>query len=132
MNSGLFVISYWLFVFLQAKGLCMRLKNKNDVIGYSAFDLTERCYEYNENECLVFDTEESALFSVEDICGYTSGHRIEKVTIKKILKDYGASSGNFAFEPEALKKFVEIATNNKIKFTAAPWDESEELTIVEL
>ncbi len=95
----------------------------DDIIGYSAYDPVEECYEYNENECYVADSPESlqkflagAMFSAED-------YRIEPVKISDFLRDYGCSCGSYALEPEALKRFERMATSNGFEYDVEPYDD---------
>ena len=95
----------------------------DDLIGYSAYDPIEECYEYNENECYVADSPESlqrflagAMFSAED-------YRIEPVRISDFLRDYGCSCGSYALEPEALKRFERTATSNGFEYDVEPYED---------
>jgi len=94
-----------------------------EAIGYSAYNIFEDVYEYNENECFIADSIESlrdflkgAGFSVEDF-------RAKKVHISDILDDYGASGGNYCMEPEALKKFEQEARITGTTYSQEEYDE---------
>ena len=68
----------------------MKKNTTNDltdlIIGYSAFEFSEECYEYNENACYVADNPETlkqfltnAMFDVND-------YRIDTIKLSDILK----------------------------------------------
>jgi len=94
-------------------------KNSETIIGYSAFRLFDECYEYNENACYIADSPESlkeflerAMFAVED-------YRTDAVKISDIIDDYGCSLGEFAMEPEALKRFKKTTD---LTYSVEPYD----------
>jgi len=94
-----------------------------EAIGYSAYNIFEDVYEYNEDECFIADSIESlrdflkgAGFSVEDF-------RAMKVHISDILDDYGASGGNYCMEPEALKRFEQEARITGTTYSQEEYDE---------
>jgi len=90
------------------------------IIGYSAFRLFDECYEYNENACYIADSPESlkeflggTMFSVKD-------YRIDAVKVSDIIDDYGFSLGEFAMEPDALKRFKQTAD---LTYSVKPYDD---------
>ncbi len=94
------------------------------LVGYSALELFEECYEYNENACYVADSPESlrnfiinAGFSIKD-------YRIDPVKFSDFLKDFGCSCGEYALEPKALERFEEAAKAYGIKYTVDQYDDS--------
>ena len=99
-------------------------QNKPDVlVGYSALDLFEECYEYNENACYVADTIDTlhkflkgAMFKIED-------YRIDSVKILDILNDFGYSGGEYALEPKALERFKNAAKVLNIKYSVEPYED---------
>lgn len=75
------------------------------IIGYSAFRTWDECYEYNENACFIADTPKSLEKFIEG-AGFSMGdYRIDPVKLSDITVDYGCSSGEYAMELEALKRF---------------------------
>jgi len=100
------------------------IKNQSaDIIGYSAYDPVEGCYEYNENECYVADSPESlqkflagAIFPVED-------YRVDEVKISDFVRDYGCSCGSYALEPEALQRFERIAGEHRFDYDVEEYED---------
>ncbi len=75
------------------------------IIGYSAFSQWDECYEYNENACFIGDSPKSLKKFIEG-AGFSMGdYRIDPVKLSDITCDYGCSSGEYAMELEALKRF---------------------------
>ncbi len=109
----------------------MTYKESNTVIGFSGFDLFEECYEYNENACYIADTRGAAEAFMENSC-MGSDFRIAPVTIADIMNDCGSSSGEFAMEPGAFRRFRSIAAANGIRFEATPFDGDESLMVVDV
>ena len=95
----------------------------DDLIGYSAFDPEEECYEYNENECYVADSPESLKKFLANAMLPVGDYRIDEVRISDFLKDYGCSCGSYAFEPEALKRFERIAASNDFEYKVEPYED---------
>jgi hypothetical protein len=95
----------------------------DDLIGYSAFDPDEECYEYNENECYVADSPESLRKFLANAMLPVSDYRIDAVKISDFLKDYGCSCGSYALEPEALKRFERAATSNGFEYEVEPYED---------
>ncbi|MBT3583254.1 hypothetical protein HN510_05530 [Candidatus Woesearchaeota archaeon] len=95
--------------FIMFKKIFRKTKTEDEAIGYSIYLPDEGCYEYNEDECLIFDTFESAKELANTLYSCPSYHRIYKVTIHNIIDDYGGSCGGFAFETAAMKKFADSA-----------------------
>jgi len=94
-------------------------KKSATIIGYSAYRLFDECYEYNENACYIADSPESlkeffggAMFAVED-------YRTDAVKLSDIIDDYGCSLGEFAMEPEALKRFRKMPG---LTYSVEPYD----------
>jgi hypothetical protein len=101
------------------------------ILGYSGFDLFEECYGYDEDACHVADTEESARRFM--VCATLTGdYRIESVTLRQIMSDYGSSLGEFAMEPRALERFRAAATAAGVQFETRPSDLNPAVTIVQV
>jgi len=104
----------------------------DEIIGFSGFILFEECYEYNENACYLADTQDVADQFMLD-CGYRkSDYRIDKITIKDILNDYGCSCGEYAMENNAFIKFKKVADNKGIKFEVEPFELDPTLKVVNI
>ena len=94
--------------------------NSNPIIGYSAFILFDECYEYNENACYVADSPESLKAFLKDATFNINDYRFDKIKLSDILDDFGGSSGEFAMEPEALKRFKQVSS---VTYAAEPYDD---------
>ena len=93
------------------------------ILGYSAFEFSEECYEYNENACYVADSPESlkqfiinAMFNVKD-------YRIDQIKLSDIINDFGCSSGEYALEQKALDRFEKAAKLLGMKYSFEPYDD---------
>lgn len=95
-------------------------KNDYPIIGYSAFILFDECYEYNENACYIADSEESLKDFLKDATFNINDYRFDEIKLSDILDDYGCSCGEYAMEPEALKRFKQVSN---VKFTVEPYDD---------
>ena len=95
-------------------------KNDNPIIGYSAFILFDECYEYNENACYIADSEESLKNFLEDATFNINDYRFDAIKLSDIIHDYGCSCGEYAMEPEALKKFKQVSN---VPYTVEPYDD---------
>lgn len=105
---------------------------RTQVIGYSAFDMAEECYEYNEDACYIADDEEAILRFLDNAQLGRRGYRPEPVTVSAMVADYGCSCGEYALEPKAMERFERIAEILGIRFTAEPFEYVEELSVVKL
>jgi hypothetical protein len=94
--------------------------NGNPVIGYSAFILYDECYEYNENACYIADSPESLKDFLKDAAFNINNYRFDTIRLNDILDDYGCSCGEFAMEPEALKRFKQVS---HVVYTVKPYDD---------
>ena len=90
------------------------------IIGYSAFRLFDECYEYNENACYIADSPESLKEFLEGAIFAVHDYRIDAVKVSDIIDDYGFSLGEFAMEPEALKRFKQTAD---LTYSVKPFDD---------
>lgn len=91
------------------------------IIGCSAFELYEECYEYNENACYIADSPETLTRFLDNAMLNIKDYRIEPVKLSDIIDDFGCSSGEYAFEPKALEKFEKAAKASGIKFSVEPY-----------
>lgn len=94
--------------------------NNNPIVGYSAFILFDECYEYNENACYVADSPESLKAFLKDTTFNINDYRFDKIKLSDILDDFGGSSGEFAMEPEALKRFKQVSS---VTYSVEPYDD---------
>lgn len=96
-------------------------KNDTPVIGYSALILFDDCYEYNENACYIADSEESLKAFLEGASLSINDYRFDAIKLSDIIDDYGCSCGEYAMEPEALKRFKQISD---VTYTVKPYDDT--------
>jgi hypothetical protein len=94
--------------------------NDKSIVGYSAFRLYDECYEYNENACYIADSPESLRAFLEGASFNLKDYRIDTIKLAAIIEDYGCSSGEFAMEPEALKRFKQVT---KLTYSVEPFDD---------
>ena len=95
----------------------------DQLVGYSAFELFEECYEYNEDECFVADSPESLRNFLHNAMLPVNEYRIDPVNFSDFLKDYGCSCGRYALEPKALERFEQVAKNHGIKYDVEKYDD---------
>jgi len=100
------------------------IKNQSaDIIGYSAYDPVEGCYEYNENECYVADSPESLQKFLASAPFPIENYRIDEVTISDFVRDYGCSYGSYALEPEALERFERLAGEHRFDYDVEEYED---------
>lgn len=80
-----------------------------EMIGYTAYNVLEDIYEYNENECFIADSIESLRDFIKDAGFPVEEFRAARVLMSDIMDDYGASSGRYCMEPQALRRFEKAA-----------------------
>lgn len=102
------------------------------VVGYAVFDTFEECYEYGENACMIADSRESARAVMQLSFSAAEDCRIDAVTFRDIMCDFGASCGEYAMESQAYIAFKRIAELNNVTFTFEPYDGVETLLVVQV
>ncbi len=95
-----------------------------EIIGYSAYNICEDAYEYNENECFIADSIESLRDFIKGAGFSVKNYRAVNVRLSDILDDYGVSYGSYCMEHEALKKFEQAARIAGIKYDLEDYDET--------
>lgn len=94
------------------------MDNPADIlIGYSAFEYLEDCYEYNENACYIAGSAESLKSFLTEAMLEVADYRIDAVRFSDILADYGVSNGEYAMESQALARFKEAAGRAGVKYS---------------
>ena len=96
-------------------------KESREVLGYSAFNLTEESYEYNENACYIADDVTTLRKFLSDAMLDVRNYRCDPVTIEDMQKDFGCSYGEFALEPRSLERFKRIAQALGVKHAVEPY-----------
>ena len=102
------------------------------VVGFSVFEKSEDCYQYNENACFIADSRENAANFLKNGYGDADDCRIDSVTFGNIMLDYGASCGEYAIEAQAVSVFKRIAELNGVTFTSEPYDGDDTLLVVQV
>jgi hypothetical protein len=110
----------------------MDMTDSRKHIGYSVFETFEECYQYNENACFIAATRSAAETFLRN--GYTDPQdcRIDSICFGDIMKDFGASCGEYAMEREAFLRFKTVAERNGVEFRAEPYDGDDGLLVVEI
>ena len=108
----------------------MGLQRGDTHIGFSVFDSSEECWEYNENACLIASTADSAEVVLQNSWADPRDCRVEAVCFADVMRDYGVSGGEYAMELEAFRRFQEIAALNNVSFESEPYDGDDTLIVV--
>ncbi len=87
------------------------------VIGYSAYDTDEECYEYIENSCYIADTPDSLDEFKRNCWQPYETYQTYMVKLSDIMEDFGVSRGRYIMQTEALKRFERIAKQMGMKYT---------------
>ena len=115
--------------------LCPEIMNNKDsktTIGYSGFILYEDCYEYNENACYLADSKESARQFMLN-CGYEeTDFKIDAISFKDIMNDYGVSAGEYAMEEKVFENFKRIAEDAGVEYEAETFYFDSTLMVVNI
>jgi hypothetical protein len=106
-------------------------KNAATLIGYSVFDTSEECYEYNENACYIAANQQAAKRFL-NTSFFPQDCEIHSVSWDDLLKDYGCSCGRYAMEADALARFKSLALQHGVTFEAEPFDGDVLLMVVEI
>jgi hypothetical protein len=102
------------------------------VIGYSVFDTSEECYEYNENACMIASTLDGARRILRDAMFGPEDAEFHPVFWNDLLRDYGCSSGEYAMEADAFARFHRLAQQYGVLFEAEAYDGDDSLMVVEI
>ena len=104
----------------------------SSVIGYSVFDTSAGCYEYNENACYIAATLDTAQHFLEVACMVPSDARVEAVSWDDLLRDFGSSCGEYAMEAKAFARFRSLADDHGVAFEAEAYDGDDSLMVVQI
>ncbi len=101
-------------------------------VGYSIFETSQECWQYNENACFIASTHATAEEFLRN--GWTPANecRIEAISFADIMRDFGYSGGEYAIERDAFRRFQQIAQRNDIRFASEPYDGDDSLLVVEI
>ena len=110
----------------------MEIGQSETLIGYSIFEVSEECWQYNENACFVADSRDSAEAFLRGGGTPADDCRIEAVCLADILRDFGCSGGEYAMESAAFRRFQSLAELNGVCFDAEPYDGDDSLLVVNI
>ena len=102
------------------------------LIGYSVFDTSEECYEYNENACMIAATMDGARRILRNAMFGAEDAEFHPVSWNDLLRDYGCSSGEYAMEADAFTRFQRLARQHGVSFEAEAYDGDDSLMVVEI
>lgn len=102
------------------------------LVGYSIFEVSEECWQYNENACFIADSRESAGVFLGNGWTPVCECRIEAVSLSDIQRDFGYSGGEYAIEREAFGRFQRLAELHDVRFQAEPYDGDDSLLVVNI
>lgn len=96
-----------------------------ETIGYSALNLDEDCFEYNEDACWVAESPQTLGPFVADGWAPHAPHETTAVSLQDLLDDFGGSSGEYAFDPGAFARFKEQAEAAGVSYQAEKQSEDD-------
>ena len=102
------------------------------VIGYSVFDTSEECYEYNENACFIAATVDDAKRVLRSAMMSPQDAEYHPVVWDDLLRDYGCSGGQYAMEAAAFARFRTLAQEQGVSFEAEAYDGDDSLMVVQI
>jgi hypothetical protein len=104
---------------------------QSGTIGFSGLCLFGERYEYNEDACLITDTQESA-DELMQLFHSRGEYRIDPVTLPMIMRDYGCSCGEYAMGEAAFARFKELAAEAGIAYESQVGDFAMPLVTVQV
>ena len=102
------------------------------LIGYSVFDTSEECYEYNEDACMIAATMDGARRILRNAMFGPEDAEFHPVSWNDLLRDYGCSGGDYAMEAAAFARFQRLAQQHGVLFEAEAYDGDDSLMVVEI
>ncbi len=102
------------------------------IIGYSAYDKYEQCYEYVENSCFIADNPGTLRKFTENCWQPAENCEKKEVRLSDILADFGVSGRRYAMEPAASERFGKAAGNRGIRYESEPYKGFSDLLYVEV
>lgn len=109
----------------------MTAESEATLIGYSVFDTSQECYEYNENACYIAANQQAAKRFL-NTSFFPEDCEIHSVSWDDLLKDYGCSGGEYAMEADVFARFKSLALQHGVTFAAEPFDGDVLLMVVEI
>jgi hypothetical protein len=96
----------------------MAARETDPVIGYSALEQSQECYEFDDdNACHVSDSLESLKHYLQDAFWPRENYRLETIKFSDFLRDFGYSRGEYTLEPQALARFEQAAQAYGLQYT---------------
>ncbi len=102
------------------------------MIGYSLFDTSEECYEYNEDACMIAATLNGAKRILSNAMMSPQDAEFHPVSWEDLLRDFGYSRGQYAMEADAFTRFQKLAQEHGVSFEAEAYDGDDSLMVVEI
>lgn len=97
------------------------------VIGYSALEQFEQCYEFDGAACHVADSAENLRRYLANAGLPVKSYRLVPATFADFLQDFGSSSREYAMEPQALARFEQAAKAHGLKYDVEEYTDEGEL-----
>jgi hypothetical protein len=86
------------------------------VIGYSALERFEECYEFEGEACYIADSPESLRHYLRKAGLPVKDYRLDAVKFAELLNNFGCAFGQYALEAQALARFEEAAKTHGLKY----------------
>ena len=102
------------------------------LIGYSVYDTSEECYEYNENACFIASTVDGAKRVLRNAMMSPQDAEFHAVFWNDLLRDFGCSGGEYAMEAAAFARFRTLAQEQGVSFEAEAYDGDDSLMVVQI
>ena len=102
------------------------------MIGYSLFDTSEECYEYNENACFIAAALDGVKRTLSNAMMSPRDAEFHSIFWNDLLRDFGCSGGEYAMEADAFARFRTLAQQHGVIFDAEAYDGDDSLIVVEI
>ena len=102
------------------------------IIGYSAYDKYEQCYEYVEDSCFIAGGPETLREFTENCRQPAENYEKKEVRLSDILGDFGVSGRRYAMEPAAFERFGKAAEDSGIRYESEPYSGFSDLLYAEV
>jgi len=86
------------------------------VIGYSALERFEECYEFEGDACYIADSPESLRSYLVNADLPLKDYRLDAVKFAELLKNFGCAFGQYALEVQALARFEQAAKAHGLQY----------------
>lgn len=97
------------------------------VIGYSALERFEQCYEFDGEACHVADSAENLRRYLANAGLPIKSYRLVPATFADFRKDFGGARGEYALELQALARFEQAAKAHGLQYEVEEYTDEGEL-----